>query len=338
MRPAGDGGDRAGLLGTLSLWLRRPRGPLSVRLRKAVPYLEATLHFPDGRSCDVAASYSFIPSGADDGFVVAIVRDISRLKEVERLKSDFVSMVSHELRTPLSVIKGYAATLLNPTLQLNAERQLRFLRGINDAADRLTRLIDNLLSVSRLESGRFRLNPQHFDLGEIIRRVVAGYQAQSTRHEIVTDLGDGSLWIRADRDQLELVLANLVGNAFKYSPNGGRITVQARRQPDGVLLHVSDEGLGISAEQVPHIFEKFFRGDAAKEGRVAGTGLGLYICKSLVEAHGGQIWVESTPGRGSTFSLLIPPTPKPSAIMAASGAARTSTEGVTHDSTSDGTE
>ncbi|MBI2942308.1 MAG: GAF domain-containing protein [Chloroflexi bacterium] len=273
--------------------------------RQAIPYVESAVEAATGRRIDVAASYSYIPSGPDGGFCVAIVRDISRFREVERLKSDFVSMVSHELRTPLAVIKGYAATLLNPTLQLGPERQTRYLCGINEASDRLTRLIDNILSVSRLESGRLRLNVQHVDLTDLIVRLVNIFQAQAPRHQIAFHPGE-PLWLHADRDQVELVLANLVSNAVKYSPGGGTIVVEASSASTGVLVRVRDEGWGIRPDQLPHVFEKFYRGEAAKSGRLPGTGLGLYICRSIVELHGGQIWVESAPQRGSTFSLLLP--------------------------------
>ncbi len=236
---------------------------------------------------------------------MAIVRDISRVKEVERLQSDFVSTVSHELRTPLAVIKGYAATLLNPALSLDAERQKRFVKGINDASDRLIRLIDNVLSVSRLESGRFKLNLQTFDLADVVLKVANSFRASTGKHSIVAEVPPEGLRVRADRDQIEQVLGNLVSNAIKYSPDGGTITISGRNGAGEVLLTVSDQGIGIPRPQFYRVFEKFYRGDAAVTKRVAGTGLGLYICKSIIEAHGGRICVESEVGRGSQFQVSL---------------------------------
>jgi PAS domain S-box-containing protein len=278
-----------------------------------------------GQRRHVAASYAYVPSNNGEGpFALAVVRDVSQQKEVERLKSDFISMVSHELRTPLAVIKGYAATLLNPSLHLETDVQLRFLRGINDASDRLTRLIDNLLSVSRLESGRFRSNPQVIDLADAVRKVVANLRQSSGLVEIVAETPADGLRCVADRDQIEQVLMNLISNAIKYSPEGGRVTITlATREGDlpvavppgettapsptrWALLTVKDEGIGIPPNQVHQIFDKFYRGDSPSVRRVAGTGLGLYICKGLVEAHHGQIWVESQLGQGSTFYVALP--------------------------------
>jgi signal transduction histidine kinase len=251
-----------------------------------------------------------------------VVRDISQQKEVDRLKSDFISMVSHELRTPLSVIKGYASTLLNPRLELDADKQTRFIRGINDASDRLTRLIDNLLSVSRLESGRFKLNTQAIDLGEQVRKVVTNLRASAGSRSLQFRLPPESVWVRADRDQIEQVLVNLLSNAIKYTPDGGDILAEltiisgalapsdlTAPEPEHrrwALLAVRDRGIGIPPNQIRLVFDKFYRGDAPDVRRVPGTGLGLYICRSIVESHQGHIWVESQSGRGSTFYVALP--------------------------------
>lgn len=276
----------------------------------------------------VAASYAYVPSHNGEGpFALAVVRDISQQKEVDHLKSDFISMVSHELRTPLAVIKGYAATLLNPNLHLESDVQVRFLRGINDASDRLTRLIDNLLSVSRLESGRFRLNPQLIDLADVVRKVVANLRQSTGLVDLNAVIPPEGVRCVADRDQIEQVLLNLISNAIKYSPEGGEVVVDLTTHsgplPTGAvrlvtsekecpppshwaLLSVRDHGIGIPSNQVQMIFDKFYRGDGPAVRRVAGTGLGLYICRSIAEAHRGHIWVESLPGQGSTFFVALP--------------------------------
>lgn len=285
--------------------------------------VEATIVNRSGHRRHVAASYAYVAASNGEGpYALAVVRDISRQKEVERLKSDFISMVSHELRTPLAVIKGYAATLLNPSLHFDAERQIRFLRGINDASDRLTRLIDNLLSVSRFESGRFKLNVQTVDLADAVRKVVGGMRSSIGSHTLHCVVPPEGVSLRVDRDQIEQVLINLVTNAIKYSPEGGEVVVELRIVPESflpvdptkpevanqraALLSVKDDGIGIPSNQLRFIFDKFYRGDAPAVKRVPGTGLGLFICKSIVEAHRGRIWVESQPGHGSTFYVALP--------------------------------
>jgi signal transduction histidine kinase len=285
--------------------------------------VEAVVRTKLGRHRDVAASYAYVPASKGEGpFALAVVRDVSQQKEVERLKSDFISTVSHELRTPLAVIKGYAATLLNPSLNLDLPRQTRFLRGISDASDRLTRLIDNVLSVSRLESGRFKLNPQPVELGEVIQKVIAGVRPALTGHEIRFTVESSPVSICADKDQIEQVLVNLLGNALKYSPNGGLVEVglevlsrsvvgpghsaTSRAPSTWALVSVRDQGIGIPSSQHRLIFDKFYRGDAPAVRKVAGSGLGLYICRNIVEAHQGHIWVESEPGTGTTFFVALP--------------------------------
>lgn len=285
--------------------------------------VQATVLTRSGSLRHVDASYAYVPASNGEGpFALAVVRDVSHQKEVERLKSDFISMVSHELRTPLAVIKGYAATLLNSNLNLEPARQIRFIHGINDASDRLTRLIDNLLSVSRLESGRFKLNPQTVNLAEVIRKVVAGLRSSAGRRNLQCVMPPDGLTVRADHDQIEQVLVNLVSNAIKYSSDGGEVVVELRDLkgplpvPDltvpvtgpqrWAILSVRDDGIGIPANQVRLVFDKFYRGDVPAVRRVAGTGLGLYICRSIVEAHQGHIWVESQQGIGSTFYVALP--------------------------------
>lgn len=285
--------------------------------------VEATVVNRSGQQRHVAASFAYVAASNDEGpFALAVVRDISRQKEVERLQSEFVSMVSHELRTPLAVIKGYAATLLNPSLHFDTQRQVRFLRGINDASDRLTRLIDNILSVSRFESGRFKLNLQVVDLADVVHKVVASMRTSVGAHELRCSVPTETVTARVDRDQIEQVLINLVTNAIKYSPEGGDVVIELQVVPgasihvdaewhdwpsvDAALLSVRDRGIGIPQNQLRFVFDKFYRGDALSVKRVPGTGLGLFICKSIIEAHRGQIWVESQLGRGSTFYIALP--------------------------------
>ena len=236
------------------------------------------------------------------------------LQELDKVKDEFVSIASHEIRTPLALIKGYSSTLLRTELKLSPEKHQKFISGIDDAANRLVGLIDNLLSVSRIESGRFKINPQPVNLHEGVRNAVAGFQGQLGGHELVLDLPNEEIRARCNRDQFVQVMTNLISNAIKYSPTGGTITVAARRLPPGegetpsdkIEIRVSDQGGGIRPEHLSRIFEKFYRAETGLTRKTQGTGLGLYICKSIINSYGGEIWAESTSNLGSTFIIQLP--------------------------------
>ncbi|HEX2916443.1 MAG TPA: ATP-binding protein [Chloroflexia bacterium] len=244
-------------------------------------------------------------------------RAYEELQELDKLKDDFVSIASHEIRTPLALIKGYSSTLLRQELRLAPEKQQKFIGGIDDAANRLASLIDNLLSVSRIESGRFKINPQAVNVREAIKNSVNGFQGQLGGLELALDLPDDDLRARCNREQFEQVVTNLISNAIKYSPNGGTITVsahrlygkeneQGEREPDKLDIRVSDQGSGIPAEHLSRIFEKFYRVETGLTRKTQGTGLGLYICKSIITSYGGEIWAESVPNEGTTFIIQLP--------------------------------
>lgn len=280
-----------------------------VRKRETIPYFEVVVVTKDGTERDVAASYSFVEldgTGSTQGLGVVIARDISKQREVDRMKSDFVSMVSHELRTPLGLIKGYSSTLVNPQLKLDEVTIRRFISGIDAAADRLNRLIENLLSVSRIESGHFRLSTQPVDLVQTVSSAVTAARAMAKEREISMEFPGGGLEVEGDRVQLELVLDNLLGNAIKYSPKAKPIRVRMEQKGDHVEVRVSDEGSGIASHDLSNVFGKFYRVEGVHSVRTPGSGLGLYICRNIIEAHGGRIWVESKLGSGSTFAFSIP--------------------------------
>lgn len=259
----------------------------------------------DGRRREIEASYTFVPGEDPDGSrVVVVVRDITSLKEVDQFKSDFVSMISHDLRTPLSLIKGYVATLLRPGLTLPEETRLRFLRGIDNATDRLTRLVDNIVSARRLETGMYKFALQRLPLTPLLRTVASAAAEHASGHRLEIDLPDDPLETIADPDEISRVVMNLLSNAFKYSPRGTTVRLRAWAEDDEVHVTVSDQGRGLPPDQLERIFEKFYRvpGQDAPEH---GSGLGLFICKRIVEAHGGRIWAESTLGRGSTFHVVL---------------------------------
>jgi PAS domain S-box-containing protein len=263
----------------------------------------------DGRQLDVQVSYGLIRDEAGEvNRVIAVVRDISKQRELERLRSEFVSTVSHEFRTPLALIKGYIATLLRQDLTLGDETRERFLRNIDEAADRLSRLIGELLSASRIEAGRLELDLQPLDLGRLVTEVLERLHLEASSYRLVAQLPPRKLVVQADSDQVERVLLNLLTNAIKFSPEGGTVTVrvQGTEASPGVLVSVTDQGSGIPPERLDRVFDKFYRAGDDLVKKTNGVGLGLYICKNIVERHGGRIWVESTPGEGSTFKFTLP--------------------------------
>jgi PAS domain S-box-containing protein len=277
-------------------------------------FAECQIRTRDGRLIDVGISYGVIYSdrGRLEG-VVEVIRDISQQKELDRLRSDFVSTVSHELRTPLALIKGYAATLLRPDIELESGTQQRFIWQIDAATDRLTRLIDNLLSVSRIEAGRLGVLLEPLDLDRLVSKVMSDMQPAAAGHRLVSRVIAAHPVALADPDKVEQVLLNLVHNAIKFSPPASTITLSVEDgQSDTetgqefLLVGVQDRGRGVPPEHRDRIFEKFYQVETGLTRSVSGTGLGLYICKNLVEAHGGRIWVEAAAEGGSVFCFTLP--------------------------------
>ena len=247
------------------------------------------------------------PAGAVAGRIYAF-RDISAERSVEQMKSDFVSTVSHELRTPLTSIYGFAETLLRQDVLFGEEERATFLRYIASESERLTAIVDRLLSVAQLDTGDMAVQLADTDVGAVVSEAVRTLEAADgpDGHRIVVALSDEPLAAAADRDKLGQVLAHLLDNAVRYSPAGGTVTVAARRRDDAVEVSVEDEGIGIPHAEQERIFRKFYRGDAAAGAVGAGaTGLGLFLAEGLVTAMGGRIWVDSDEGRGSTFVLEL---------------------------------
>lgn len=231
-------------------------------------------------------------------------------RESDRLKSALLSSVSHDLRTPLSGIKAAASSLLQDDVQWDEEDRRAFVADIDAEADRLARLVSNLLDLSRIEAGAIRPNKEWEDVGELIERVVRRLQARLSAHPITVEVAPGVPHACFDAVHIEQVLTNLIENAAKYSPDGSPVTVTAQTVPTpsgAPELHVSvtDRGPGISPTEQVKIFDKFYR-IAGSGRRIGGTGMGLAIVKGLVEANGGQVLVESEPGHGSTFTVVLP--------------------------------
>ena len=260
------------------------------------------------------------PVKDDDGApagIVTVFNDITEIRGVERMKTAFISTVSHELRTPLTGIKGFISTLLADTDNYYDETTRReFYTIIDTECDRLTRLIQDLLDISRIEQGKaMQLNWEDVDVVALSEKVVSVQRAFVKNHALTLDFPPAFPHIEADPDKLEQILTNLVNNAIKYSPRGGEVCVIGRviaepsggdAHPRSISLRVTDEGMGISQEHLPKLFDRFYRVDNRDNREIGGTGIGLALVKSLTEGHHGTVTVESEPGRGSVFTLILP--------------------------------
>src|SRR3990172_10169433 len=239
------------------------------------------------------------------GDTLLLIQDLTRLRRLEKVRRDFISNVSHELRTPLASLKALSETLRDGALN-DPEAAPRFLGRIETEVDALTQMTQELLDLSRIESGQVNLDLEEISPGMLLKSVAERMNMQAERAglklsmDTSTDLPD----IQGDRIRLEQVLVNLVHNAVKFTQAGGSISLQAVVDGEVVRFSVRDTGAGIPSDELERVFERFYKADRARSG--GGTGLGLSIAKHIVEAHGGRIWVESVEGRGSTFIFTIP--------------------------------
>lgn len=239
--------------------------------------------------------------------LICFFHDITEERKLEKIKRDFVSNVSHEMRTPLANIKGYTETLLDGAL--NDKKNLRnFLSIIDKHAGRMTRLIGDLLILSRLEAQEIPITLSPVDLKEIISSASRSLDKQAEKKGITLSChcGESRLNLIADREGIEQVLINLIDNAIKYTPEGGRVSVSAFTTDGGVQADIEDTGIGIPKKDIPRIFERFYRVDKARSRELGGTGLGLSIVKHIILTHRGKVWVESEVGKGTKFSFAIP--------------------------------
>jgi two-component system phosphate regulon sensor histidine kinase PhoR len=244
-------------------------------------------------------------AGEREGMIM-VFHDLTRLKQLERTREEFVANVSHELRTPLSLIKGYIETLLDGASN-NPEVAERFLKIIERNTNRLDLLIQDLLTISALESGRMKLTLQPVDLHALAEKVLADLHARAENRKVALINELPALPTRADANRLDQVFANLVDNAIKYGRLGGKVTVSGRKlDEDRLEICVRDDGPGIPPEALDRVFERFYRVDKARSRDQGGTGLGLSIVKHIVQAHGGEVRVESELGKGATFFFTLP--------------------------------
>lgn len=237
---------------------------------------------------------------------ILVFHDLTRIKKLERTRQEFVANVSHELRTPLSHIKGYVETLLDGAKD-DPEVSTRFLQTIARNAERLKLLIEDLLTISELESGRVTLNLQTVALRPLAQKVFEDFKARAEGKGVTLTNDVPELSVRADSIRLEQVLSNLVDNAIKYGRADGSVTVAAYPGENGkVEVSVKDDGPGLPAEALERVFERFYRVDKARSREQGGTGLGLSIVKHIVQTHGGRVWATSEPGNGATFFFTLP--------------------------------
>lgn len=272
---------------------------------------EVILHYGGERTLQVQVAA--IPSEEDTPWaVVAVFHDITEIRRLEKVRKEFVANVSHELRTPLTSIKGSVETLRNGAIS-DPEKSLRFLDIIEKHTERLNRLITDLLDLSQIERGKTEMNLEPVNLVEVINRVVSTFREMVTRkgQRIMVGIPPDLPTVFADEEKIETALINLLDNAVKYTPDHGEITVFAFEKDDGLQVEVADTGIGIPTNDLPRIFERFYRVDKARSRELGGTGLGLSIVKHIIEIHGGTVSAESEVGKGSRFIFNLPKSPLP---------------------------
>ena len=270
---------------------------------------EILFDLPDGRR--VTTLVNATPIYSDDGKIVsavAVIQDMTPLEEIERQRNEFLAMVSHELRTPLTTIKGCTGIVLGSSDPLDMSEILQYFRMIDEQSDHLRGLVNNLLDMTRIEAGALSVTPKPTDVKTLVDEAKTAFLRRGARHDVEVVLDPNLPLIAADGRRMTQVLDNLLSNASKYSPESSSIRVTASRDGFFVAISVTDEGRGIPPEQQARLFEKFSRlDDGRSDQRIAGEGLGLAICKGLVEAHGGRIRAESSGEKhGTRITFTIP--------------------------------
>ncbi len=293
------------------------------RQEEPIRYLQEVIRRPDGTSLPVLVSAVKLPTPVEDHpqatkgaqaepMAAIVMQDISALKEAERLKDEFVALVSHELKNPLTSIKGYVQLL---RAQLEAQEGFSLteqgrlcLQVVEEEADRLSALASDVIDVSRLQSGRLALRMDELDLVALVHQITERLQITTKEHTLRLTTDQDALWLQGDRNRLEQVLLNLLGNAIKYSPKGGPVDITITQTEDRqtALVSIHDTGIGIPREQQARLFARFSRASNAATHGITGTGLGLFLCRELIERHGGRIWLQSEEGQGSTFFFTLP--------------------------------
>ncbi len=237
--------------------------------------------------------------------IIATVRDITHFRQAEEIKSTFISVISHELKTPIALIKGYVSTLRREDATWDRSIVNDSLEVIEEEADHLTELVENLLDASRLQAGALSMSLSDISIKNLVERIVEKFKTQTSKHNFIIDIPENFPIIMADESRITQVISNLLSNAIKYSLDGGEIRVSGQVRPEQVIICVSDQGPGISPEDIPHVFDRFYRSSDATR-MTKGAGLGLYLTRAVVEAHGGRIWVDPKPGDGARICFSLP--------------------------------
>ncbi len=294
---------------------------LTVRLQEEKSIFDAELEIQRARRRCWQVNGAVVTGqpGGEEGLLF-VFHEITRLKELENIRTEFVGNVSHELRTPLSLIKGSAETLLDGAIH-DPQQAMRFLQKIDKHSDRLLYLIEDLLVISRLESGQAAMNLAQVDLRELAQRVLDDLTTRAAARQVTLENKvppQTVVW--ADSDRLQQVFFNLADNAIKYGKSAGCVTVGARDTGEETEVFVADDGPGIPPDSLGRVFERFYRVDRARSRESGGTGLGLAIVKHIVQAHGGEAWVKSEVFKGATFYFTLPKKPAPTPAYAAATA------------------
>ena len=272
-------------------------------------YMEGDLERLDGLTLSVGITYAL--GEKEEGTpksIIANVRDITRFRKAEEMKNTFISIVSHELKTPVALIKGYAGTLRREDTTWNESDYQEALEIIEDEADRLTELIENLLAASKLQAEGMRVVFSDVDIVRVAERSAERFNTQAHKHDITLDFPDKFPIVQGDEIRLRQVVDNLISNAIKYSPSGGDIVIQGEHDEKWIRIMVRDSGIGLRPDQLDRVFERFYRVESSLTSSTQGTGLGLYLSRAVIEAHGGRIWATSDPNHGSTFTFALPRT------------------------------
>jgi signal transduction histidine kinase len=259
-----------------------------------------------GRKIPVWAKMVELKGTKEDDFQILVyLRDMEERKKVDELKDQFIGLVSHELRTPLTVIIGAVNTALSEATRLSPQETRQLLEDAASESELLSHILENLLELSRSQAGRLILHLEPLRLEDVVQKTIHEARRHSSMHQFVMDLPKKIPPLRADRIRLERILHNLVENAVKYSP-GGEVRVSARQEGENLVIAVHDQGPGISLHDQARLFQPFRRTRQAETDATKGVGLGLLVCRTLAEAHGGKIWLESKPGQGTTFFFTLP--------------------------------
>lgn len=272
----------------------------------ATLYVEGDIQRPDLPPLAVGITYAALMSAEGTLInIIASVRDITRFREAEELKSTFISVISHELKTPVALIKGYVGTLRRKDVRWERQVIDDSLQVIEEEADRLTELIENLLDASRLQAGALTIKLSDISIPDLARRTAERFRTQTNKHEIVVNFPENFPTVMGDDERLSQVLTNLLSNAIKYSAQGGEISINGQVLADQVVVCISDDGPGIAEEDAPYVFDRFYRSSEAQRTK-KGAGLGLYLSRAVIEAHGGKIWVDPQRGRGARICFSLP--------------------------------